>query len=69
MDLATAKVYEKLDGSTAILYNYGGEWYVGSTSIPDGSAMMCQKSSPTSMKDLFWGIFKACNYKLPDPED
>jgi hypothetical protein len=42
---------------------------VGSTSVPDGSAMMCQKSTPTPMKDLFWGIFKACNYKLPGPED
>jgi hypothetical protein len=69
IDLTTAKVYEKIDGSTAILYHYSGEWYVGSTSIPDGSAIMCQKTTPTTMKALFWGIFNAHNYKLPGPED
>ncbi len=36
IDWKSAKVYDKLDGSLAIMYHYKGKWYVASSSKPEG---------------------------------
>eukprot|EP01125_Pyxidicula_operculata_P006706 TRINITY_DN2304_c0_g1_i1.p1 TRINITY_DN2304_c0_g1~~TRINITY_DN2304_c0_g1_i1.p1 ORF type:complete len:1245 (+),score=308.37 TRINITY_DN2304_c0_g1_i1:1-3735(+) len=58
----TAQVYEKIDGSLAVLYHYKDEWHVSSSSIPDGSGTIAKDMT---FAQLFWNIWKSMNYTLP----
>lgn len=64
-------MYDKIDGSTAILYFYANSWHVATTSVPDGSAMMCMKKpeKACTMKELFWKIFHLKKFVMPSSED
>ena len=68
IDWDSAKVYDKFDGSTATLYYYNDRWHISSSSIPNGSSMMCFKDpvNKTTMEQLFWSIFKDKAYKMPE---
>ncbi len=37
LDWTSAAVYEKLDGSLAVLYYYKDEWWVSSSGMPDAT--------------------------------
>jgi len=64
------RVYEKLDGSLAVLYYYGGEWNVSSSGVPDGSAFLYHAScKDLKFCDLFWSVWKEEGYSLPKDEN
>lgn len=65
IDLQKYKVYEKHDGSLAVLYFYNGQWNVSSSSVPDGNVIMCKRVNPTKFCDVFWKIFNNKKYELP----
>jgi hypothetical protein len=66
IDWATARVYEKLDGSLMTLYPYRGQWHVASSGLPDASG-------PTggtfagSFADLFRQAWASSRYAMPSP--
>ena len=63
MNYSSAVVSEKVDGSLAVVYCYNNEWFVGSSSIPDGSGII---TKDTSFAELFWDIWNnTCHYELP----
>lgn len=53
LDWKYATITEKVDGSLMFLYNYGGLWYVASSSIPDASGPVHSTGDKT-FADLFW---------------
>ena len=59
---STAVVSEKVDGSIAVLYWYGDEWHVSSSSVPDGSSII---SKDLTFAELFWDIWEQKKYVLP----
>ena len=59
-DWATAKVYEKLDGSLMTLYWHKGRWIVASSRLPEANGMF---------KSAFWDAWKARGYTLPERRD
>ena len=59
-DWATAKVYEKLDGSLMTLYWHKGRWIVASSRLPEASG---------EFKSAFWDAWKARGYTLPERRD
>ena len=63
---ATARVYEKLDGSLMTLYRYAGGWHVASRNVPDAGGPV--GGAGFTMADLFWRTFHALGYVLP-PDD
>ena len=68
IDFKKSKIYEKHDGSMAILYFYDKNWHVGSTSRCDGSSHMCfvnESEKVIPFRQLFWEIFEDLNYDLP----
>ena len=58
------RVQEKVDGSLAILYRYGGAWQVGSSGTPTGMGAM-EKTSPLTFRDAFWRVWSASGWELP----
>lgn len=66
VDWATARVYEKLDGSLMTLYWHDGCWYVASSGTPDASG-------PTdgfcTFAKLFWETWNALGYAMPRTTD
>ena len=64
-DWNDCRVYDKLDGSICTLYFYSGEWHVASSSVADASGQL----KNTTMKDLFWKVWKEEGYELPKDED
>lgn len=67
IDWATARVYEKLDGSLMTLYWYAGEWRVASNGTPDaGGPVYGHKGT---FAELFWETFNALGYRLPTGDD
>lgn len=67
IDWATARVYEKLDGSLTTLYWYDGAWQVASSGLPDASGDINGRSM--TFAELFWKTWEAMGYKLPpEPE-
>lgn len=56
LDWASARVYEKLDGSICTLYNYKGEWMIATNGSPDASGTLPHNPSST-FRDLFWHTF------------
>lgn len=63
IDLSTARVYEKEDGSLMTLYYYKGKWHVSSSGSPDATGIV---SGNITFRDLFWRVFKESGYSLPD---
>lgn len=63
LDWNTANVYEKYDGSLAILYFYAGKWRVGTTGTPDGSGMV--GGHPITYSELFWKVWHDRAYTTP----
>lgn len=59
-DWATAKVYEKLDGSLMTLYWHKGRWIVASSRLPEAEG---------SFRSAFWDAWKARGYTLPERRD
>jgi hypothetical protein len=64
IDWNSASVFEKLDGSLMVLYFYGGEWRVQSSSRPDASGFVGEEQF--TFEELFWQIWREQNYCLPD---
>ena len=52
IDWATARVYEKLDGSLMTLYFYDGAWQVASSGMPDGGGTLHDGTG--TFRELFW---------------
>lgn len=65
VDMSTAKVMDKLDGSLMQLYYYGGVWNVSSSGMPDAAGQVNTLLGETSFAELFWQTWKALGYKLP----
>lgn len=63
INLQTAKVYKKLDGSFCGLYYYKGEWRVSTTGTSDGAGLCL--NAGTSFADLFWSVFQKEGFSLP----
>jgi len=63
IDWASARVYEKLDGSLMTLYWYGGGWRVASNGLPDASGAVEGRAG--TFADLFWDTFKEAGYAVP----
>lgn len=55
IDWSSAKVYEKLDGSLIILYNYDDGWHVATSGSCDAGGNVGDTN--LTFKDLFWQIF------------
>jgi hypothetical protein len=63
IDWATARVYEKLDGSLMTLFSYAGRWHVASRNVPDAGGSV--GDAGFTMADLFWRTFHDLGYVLP----
>tara|TARA_R110000851_G_scaffold292317_1_gene446743 strand:- start:14243 stop:15103 length:861 start_codon:yes stop_codon:yes gene_type:complete len=63
IDWNTAKTIEKLDGTLMILYHYEG-WRVATLGMPDARGHV--GDNDFTFADLFWEVWRACNYDLPD---
>jgi hypothetical protein len=65
------KVYEKIDGTLAVLYFYDNSWQVASSYFPDGKDAMCYKSPEHKVifNKYFWDIFNKKGYKIPIESD
>lgn len=65
IDMSTAKVMDKLDGSLMQLYYYGGVWNVSSSGMPDAAGQVNTLLGETSFAELFWQTWKQLGYQLP----
>lgn len=63
-DYDNCVIEEKLDGSMMLLYFHAGVWHVASSHRPDASGILC--NSQSTFADVFWRIFNASMYSLPD---
>lgn len=68
IDWQTARVYEKLDGSIMVLFNYRNEWLVASNGSPDAGGEVPHNRNKT-FKMLFWQTFQEMGYNLPKNKD
>ena len=68
IDWASARVYEKVDGSIMTLYFYRGKWQVSSSGVPDASGPVARGESRT-FADLFWSTWDRLGYLLPTDTD
>lgn len=64
VDFGSAVVQEKLDGSLCVLYHYAGEWQVQTSGSPDAAGQV--GAAGRSFAALFWEVFRALGYALPD---
>ncbi len=62
IDWATAKIYEKLDGSLAQLYYYDNKWQVATSGSPDASGEV--NNWKFTFKDLFWKVWEELGYEV-----
>jgi hypothetical protein len=67
VDLSTAKLFHKLDGSLANMWWYKGKWHMSTKGSPDGSGST-HSGSDVTFNDLFWNTFKLCGYVCPTDE-
>lgn len=67
IDWATAKVFEKADGSLMTLYFYDMQWQVASSGTPDAGGEVY--GTGISFSSLFWKVWKELHYNLPDNQD
>lgn len=63
IDWQSARVYEKLDGSLMVLYQYQGLWHVSTSGTPDASGNVGDTS--LAFGDLFWQIWYELGYSYP----
>jgi hypothetical protein len=63
IDWATARFYEKLDGSIITLYHYAGQWHVSTSGVPDANCEI--NDFGVTFAELFWKVFEAAGYKHP----
>lgn len=63
IDWASARVYEKLDGSLMTLYFYDGKWQVASSGTPDGTGNL--RGYDFNLAELFWRVWTELDYQLP----
>ncbi len=64
IDWASARVFEKVDGSLMTLYWYDGHWQVASSGSPDAGGEVY--GTNISFNDLFWKVWNELGYELPD---
>jgi hypothetical protein len=64
IDWATARVYEKVDGSLMTLYWYDNQWHVASSGTPDAGSNLY--GTAFTFADLFWKVWRELGYKMPD---
>ena len=64
IDWASARVFEKVDGSLMTLYWYDNQWQVASSGSPDAGGEVY--GTNISFKDLFWKVWNELGYKFPD---
>lgn len=64
IDWATARVYEKADGSLMTLYWYDNQWHVASSGTPDAGGNLY--GTNFTFAELFWKVWNELGYKLPD---
>ena len=63
IDWNTARVYEKLDGSLAVLYWWDNQWQVQTSGSPDASGNVGDWG--ITFKELFWETWNNLKYELP----
>jgi hypothetical protein len=63
IDMNTAKIYDKLDGSLMQMFYYGGEWRIASSGTPDAGGNVY--GSNKTFSELFWEVWKGLGYELP----
>jgi len=63
IDWATARVFEKVDGSLMTLYWYDNQWQVASSGTPDAGGEVY--GTGMSFATLFWKVWNELGYKLP----
>ena len=66
-DWASAKCFEKLDGSILTLYWYGRQWNVATSKLPGADGQLPSGGS-TFCKE-FWDAWEAAGYTLPERKD
>jgi hypothetical protein len=64
IDWDSARAVEKLDGTCAILYYYEG-WRVSTLGMP-GAGGEVSENRDLTFAELFWEVWNANNYDLPD---
>jgi DNA polymerase III epsilon subunit-like protein len=71
LDWSTARAFEKLDGSLAILYWYDDSWRVASSRRPDASGLLGTRSEEggISFEGLFWEIWHQEGYQVPPAKE
>src|SRR5688572_22229350 len=67
IDWATARVYDKLDGSLMTLYGYRGKWHVASSGLPDAAGVA--HDSGVTFADLFRRMWSQLGYRWPGEPD
>lgn len=60
----SARIYEKLDGSLAVLYWYDNAWQMATSGSADASGPVNNDATMT-FADLFWQTWNNLGYKLP----
>ena len=70
LDWASARVYEKIDGSMTTLYYCRGAWRVSSSKRPDGSSILGTFNDDGGIPcdSFFWGLWHMEGYALPDAD-
>lgn len=63
IDWASARVFDKLDGTLCILYYYKDEWHVATRGMPDASGEV--SGLGFTFADLFWKTWNDLGYSLP----
>jgi hypothetical protein len=63
IDMNTAKIQDKLDGSLMVVHYYAGEWRVNSSGTPDAGGNVY--GSTKTFSELFWEVWKGLGYALP----
>ncbi|KAJ4456020.1 putative 2'-5' RNA ligase [Paratrimastix pyriformis] len=63
IDWASYRVFDKLDGSMMIMYEFNGQWQVASMNLPDGHGPVGQRT----FAQLFWHLWRSSGYVLPSP--
>jgi tRNA splicing ligase len=73
IDWATARIYDKLDGSLCVLWYYNNAWRVSTSGSPDASGEVRADQynllkSTKKFSELFWETWEKLEYCLP-PSD
>lgn len=64
IDWATARTYEKVDGSLCQLYYYDKNWQIATSGSPDASGNV--NDYGFTFRELFWRVWSELKYKLPE---